>query len=128
MTVLTLAGLRVLLVEDEVMVALMLEDHLERLGCVVVATAGSVSAGLAAVERQGPTLDAALLDVNLGGEKVYPVAERLAARGIPFLFSTAYDPGSIVADFAERPVLSKPYGPRALEEMLIFTLGKAARR
>ncbi len=124
MVALTLAGVRMLLVEDEMMVAMMLEDHLESLGCVVVATATSVSTGLAAVEQQALALDAALLDVNLGGEKVYPVAERLAERGIPFIFSTAYEPSSIVADFAQRPVLSKPYGPRALEEMLLATLAR----
>ena len=114
----SLAGLRLLLVEDEAMVAMAIEAMLEDLGCVVVDVAGSVSRGLAVLENAALALDGAVLDVNLGDGKVYPVAERLAARGLPFIFSTGYGTAGIAPDFAEVPTLAKPYGPKALEAML----------
>jgi CheY-like chemotaxis protein len=114
----TLTGLRVLLVEDEALVALMAEDMLDELGVVVVAVAGTLSDGLAVVGNAGLQLDGAVLDVNLGGETVYPVAAALTARGVPFIFATGYDPRSITAEFSNIPVLSKPYQERALEACL----------
>ena len=85
-----LAGLHLLVVEDEAMVALMVEDILADLGCTAVEVAGTVAKGLAIVAHPDPPLDGAILDVNIGGEKVYPVAEALTARGVPFIFATGY--------------------------------------
>jgi CheY-like chemotaxis protein len=121
-----LTGLRLLIVEDEAMVAMMVEDMLADLGCVVVDVAGTLSRGLALVADGDLALDGAILDVNLGGEKVYPVAEALAARGIPFIFATGYGIAGIAEDFSHIPALAKPYEARALEMMLASALGRGA--
>ncbi|RYD46101.1 MAG: response regulator, partial [Sphingomonadales bacterium] len=82
-----LAGLRVLIVEDEPVVAMCLEDILEELGCVTVGPANRLSEGLALAE--GP-LDAAILDINLAGERSNAIAQRLHDRSIPFAFASGY--------------------------------------
>lgn len=115
-----LAGRRLLIVEDEAMVAMLLEDMLCGLGCVVVEVAGSVARGLASVDAS--RLDAAVLDVNLGGEKVYPVAEKLAAAGVPFIFATGYGLAGIAPAFAGVPALAKPYSAQALKTALLSVL------
>ncbi len=118
-----LTGLRLLIVEDEALVAMMLEDMLESLGCVVVQVAGSVTQGLALAGDDTIDLDAAVLDVNLGGEKVYPVAEMLTAHGVPFIFSTGYGLAGIAPGFAGVPALAKPFPAQALEAALLSVLG-----
>ncbi|WP_454917806.1 response regulator [Xanthobacter sediminis] len=103
-----LYGLRVLVVEDEFLVGLGLEDDLRTLGCVVVGPMASLSAALDAALNEG--LDAALLDVNLGSENVFPAAAVLAARGVPFVFCSAFtgvEPMPRV--FADRPRVAKPF-------------------
>jgi CheY-like chemotaxis protein len=117
-------GLRILVVEDEAMVALMIEDMLEVLGCTVVGIAASVSEGLAFTGDDALDLDGAVLDVNLAGEKVFPVAERLRSRGVPFVFSTGYGTAAITSEFARTPILAKPYGPTALHDGLAQALGR----
>jgi CheY-like chemotaxis protein len=108
--------LRVLLVEDEGLVAMMLEDLLEDLGCEVAGSLASVGAALAWIEAGGAA-DVALLDVNLSGEPVFPVAEALKQRGVPFAFATGYgadhDPR-----FREAPLLGKPIRQERLEALL----------
>ena len=121
----SLTGARLLLVEDEAIVAMMIEAMLTDLGCVVVDVAGTLLHGLALVESTAGALDAAVLDINLGGEKVYPVAELLAARGVPFVFSTGYGLAGISSDFAGVPALAKPYTPYALEKALLSVLNVA---
>jgi CheY-like chemotaxis protein len=121
-----LTGLRLLIVEDEAMVAMMVEDMLADLGCVVVDVAGTLSRGLALVADPELALDGAILDVNLGGDKVYPVADVLAARGIPFIFATGYGISGIAESFSHVPALAKPYESRALERMLTMALGRSA--
>ena len=121
-----LKGLRLLLVEDETMVAMMVEDMLSELGCVVVEVAGSVSAGLAAASREAEPIDGAVLDVNLGSETVYPVAEALKARGVPFVFSTGYSTAGIADRFAGVSIIAKPYELRALERHLVAALRPGA--
>jgi CheY-like chemotaxis protein len=119
-----LSGLRLLVVEDETMIALMLEDMLDTFGCVVVDVAGTLSKGLALVTNEDLDLDGAILDVNLGGEKVYPVAERLTARGVPFFFCTGYGLAGLAADFAHVPTLTKPYMREELEGMLVSVIAE----
>jgi len=119
-----LNGMRLLVVEDEALVAMMVEDMLTDLGCVVVDVAGTVSRGLTVVGDPSVALDGAVLDVNLGGEKVYPVAEMLAARGVPFIFATGYGIAGIAPAYAHIPALAKPYELRALEDVLTAALGR----
>src|SRR5882757_8747716 len=107
----SLSGIRLLVVEDETMIALMLEDMLDDFGCIVVDVAGTLARGLALVANEALSLDGAVLDVNLGGEKVYPIAERLATRGVPFIFCTGYGSTGLPPDFAHVPTLAKPYQP-----------------
>ena len=123
-----LEGLRLLVVEDEAMVAMMIENMLDDLGCVVVGVAGTVSRGLAMVGDEALSLDGAILDVNLGGEKVYPVAEALTSRHVPFIFSTGYGLDGISASFSHVPALAKPYEQNALENMLLSVIASATAR
>ena len=81
-------GLRVLIVEDEVLISMLLEEILGELGCEVVGTPSTVAAALDIIDRTA--LDAATLDLNLAGEDSDPVAVALAARGTPFVFATGY--------------------------------------
>ncbi len=110
------SGRRILVVEDEVMVAWTLEDMLADLGCEVVGPAARVDQALAMIEAEA--VDAVVLDVNLNGEKSYPVADALAARGVPFVFSTGYDKDSLLDDYRSVPVLQKPYQPTELIDEL----------
>lgn len=89
------------------LVLMNIEMALEDLGCSAIWAAASVGEALALLDRQ--RFDAAMLDVNLGGEKSYPVADALARRAIPFAFSTGYGDHGDRFDFDNRPVLRKPY-------------------
>lgn len=104
-----LAGRRVLVVEDEMLLALDLEEGLNDAGCDVVGPAGNLRTALALARSE--TIDAAILDVNLGGESVFPVAQALAARRVPFLFATAYAGADELypGDVRQAPRLAKPY-------------------
>jgi CheY-like chemotaxis protein len=102
-----LMGTRVMVVEDEAMVAMMLEDFLEELGCVVVATASRLDEAM--VKAADLTMDVAVLDVNLAGRLSYPVAELLLTRKIPFLFATGYGVAGLPERLSEAPVLAKPF-------------------
>jgi len=101
------AGRRLLLVEDDALIAMNVEDMLDMLGYVVVAAAEGVEEALAAVECGG--IDAALLDVNLQGRNSFPVADALAARAVPFVFATGYGALGLREDLRDRPVLVKPF-------------------
>jgi CheY-like chemotaxis protein len=112
-----LQGLRVLVLEDETIVLLMIEDMLDELGCKVIGPAASVPDALALAEAGG--FDAALLDLNLGrGETSYPVADLLAARQVPFAFVTGYSADVLVPPHAGRPILEKPFWGDALSNVL----------
>jgi DNA-binding response OmpR family regulator len=109
-----------LLVEDELLVAMMLEDILRSQSCVIVGPIPRVQPALK-VACEEP-LDAAVLDVNLAGERVDPVATALAERGIPFLFVTGYDRSMLPPAHADRPALVKPFRPAQLTDGLIALL------
>ena len=102
-----LEGLRILVVEDEFLVATLIEDMLVAAGCVVAGPVPRLSEALEAVDHE--TFDAAVLDVNLGGERVYPVADALSRRNVPFVFVTGYTTGVLPCEYAERPRLCKPF-------------------
>jgi len=106
---------RVMVVEDEALVALVLADQLAEMGLSVVGPCSTV-AEAKAVADQGD-FEAAILDVNLGGELVYPVADLLSSRGIPFVFVTGYGRESIDRRFADTPVFEKPVERELLEDM-----------
>jgi len=110
------APLRVLVVEDEVMIMTLVEDMVTELGHSVAGLAASVeeAAGLA----EGAEFDVALLDVNLQGQTVESVAATLARRGKPFVFTTGYGERVIPPEFQDRPMLPKPYQIEQLAEIL----------
>lgn len=113
---------RVLVVEDEFLVADMLQGILEDLGVEVVGPAYGLNDALALVERE--QLDAAILDVNIRGASVGPVAEALTARVVPFALATGYH-GDILDGFSSRAVLAKPYAASDIAAVL-ETLGVRA--
>ena len=102
-----LAGLRVLVVEDEGSVALLIENMLEELGCHVTASVATLVKALNAARAD--LFDFALLDINLDGELVFPVAEILKSRQLPFVFSTGYGRVGVPDKFKEYEVLNKPF-------------------
>ena len=102
-----LAGLRVMVVEDEMLIAMLIEDTLLDQGCVVLGPFTTLPDAMAAV--QDASIDLALLDVNLRGEKVYPVAETLSARGVPFLLLSGYGTDAVPPGRPEWQVVSKPF-------------------
>ncbi|MEM8827546.1 MAG: response regulator [Pseudomonadota bacterium] len=104
-----LDGRTVLLVEDELLIAMDIEAELVDRGVKVCGPVTRVSEGIPIVENDCEDVDAAILDVNLRGEDVYPIAERLAARGVPFLFHTGHgDAQKLQARFGRIPVCAKP--------------------
>jgi CheY-like chemotaxis protein len=122
-------GRRVLVVEDEFLAALTTVDFLERLGCEVVGPAARLA--LALEFAQWEFLDAAVLDINIAGEMIWPVAERLRDRSIPYLFLSAYHGANFVpATFAAAPYLPKPLAQdhlaSHLEKMGLFHSGNGA--
>lgn len=105
----------VLLAEDEMMVAMMLEDRLEHFGYQVL-KAARLTACLALAESA--PIDLAILDINLAGELSFPVAEVLRRRGIPFVFSSGYGDSGLPATWKDEKILQKPYDSSQLISML----------
>lgn len=118
-----ISGLRILLVEDEAMIAMLVEDMLIDSGATVVGPAGGVRAALDAISTN--ELDGALLDVNLGGEQSFEVADALAARSIPFVFVTGYGGGAVRDRYPNAPTLQKPFVSSDLERALSALAGAA---
>lgn len=116
-----LKGLRVLVVEDETLVAMQIEDILEELGCVVVETAMNLGQAEEALDRGG-AIDLAFLDVNIAGQLVFPFAERLAERDIPIVFATGYGKAGLQTPWDDRPFLQKPYLPEEVAERIASAL------
>jgi DNA-binding response OmpR family regulator len=107
-----LSGKKVLIVEDEAIISFLLEDMVTSLGCEDITLAGNVKNALAQIDAAQP--EAAILDVNLGGEMAYPVAETLRAIGVPFVFTTGYGRGGVKPEWAGYPVVQKPFNIEAL--------------
>lgn len=117
-----LSKTRVLIVEDEALVAAMLEDMLNELGATVVGPAATVSAGL--ILAQAGEIDAAVLDVNVRGNRIDPIVEVLRMRSVPLVFATGY--GQLASDLAQSaPVLEKPYTKERLVAALRSALNAA---
>lgn len=115
---------RILLVEDEAMIGIMMRELLGEYGMFVVGPCCSLQEALAEVHGE---FDGAFLDLNLSGEFVYPVAARLAERNIPFAFVTGYGGESLDARFAGVPVLQKPVTRESLEHQLASMFGESFR-
>lgn len=113
-------GVRVFVVEDEGAIAMMIEEMLEELGCEVLASVAQLATALEIARTA--QVDLAILDVNLAGERIFPVAEILRERGIPFLFSTGYGASGLPSEFAQYPVLRKPFSQNDLQQKVALAL------
>ena len=110
------AARMILVVEDEALVAMLVEDALLDAGFGVLGPAATVEEALALLDRETP--DAVVLDLNLAGETSTPVADRLAARGIPYVIATGYGATGLPSGHQDALVLAKPYDPADLTAML----------
>jgi CheY-like chemotaxis protein len=119
-----LAGRRIFLVEDELLVAMALEATLQDFGAVVIGPIGRVKQALQVARED--VMDAAVLDINLAGERVFPVADVLAARGIPFVFYTGYGQEVLPPHYRTRPILSKTSTTNALLSAMSRLFGPPA--
>src|SRR4051812_41487653 len=113
-----LKGKRVLLVEDEVLLMMSLNDMVEDLGCVA---SRAMSVELAIQMARDTAMDIAILDINLSGQRVTPVAEILSLRGVPFIVTSGYDV-DMIPSFNERLRLRKPYSAQQIRDAMIFAL------
>jgi DNA-binding response OmpR family regulator len=111
-----LNGLTVLVVEDEALISFLVEDMLQDLGCSTVWHATGACEALSMLRNRRP--DAAVIDVNLGGQLGYPLAVYLDAAAIPFVFATGYGRNGIPSHWGRRPIVHKPFGARALAAAL----------
>jgi len=102
-----LEGVRVLVVEDEYLVAILIEEILESAGCVVMGPIPRLPEALDAAHHDN--CDAAVLDVNLAGQRIDPVADALSERNVPFMFVTGYGANALPGEYAERPLIHKPF-------------------
>jgi len=111
-----LKGLRVLVIEDEAMIAMLIEDMLLELGCTMLGPAPDAAQAFRMIQEL--QFDVAILDVNLAGERTMPVAEKLRAKGVPFIFATGYGASGIIAEFKDRTILTKPFRGSDLQDAL----------
>jgi CheY-like chemotaxis protein len=109
---------RILVVEDEYLIAMSLQDALEMAGSIVVGPVPSIEKALKQIESE-PNIDAAVLDVNLGGMLAYPVADMLIARKIPFVFTSGYEDNALRQRYSEVKNCPKPYLFQAMEQALV---------
>jgi DNA-binding response OmpR family regulator len=116
---------RILVVEDEMLIGMLLEDMLTDMGHEVAAIVPRLKDALAAVDRE--SFDLAVLDVHLHGESAFPVADALIAKGVPFIFATGYGERGLPESYRGRPVLQKPFARDDLERLL-KTLGPSRAR
>jgi DNA-binding response OmpR family regulator len=121
-----MAGCRVLVVEDETIIAMDIEASLQALGCEVVGPTGKLETALQLANDQ--ELDAAILDVTIRGGKIFPVAEQLVARDIPFVLASGYGDWTLPEHLRDQPRLIKPFTSAELDERVHFLCGEVARR
>jgi DNA-binding response OmpR family regulator len=117
-----LSGKAVLIVEDEAMIAAMLEDMLAELGATAIGPAVTIAAGLHLAQAE--RIDAAVLDVNIRSERIDPVVDRLRARAIPIVFATGYGAAAVGLP-GDAPVIEKPYTMEKLHAALLEAMGRA---
>lgn len=121
-----LSGLKVLILEDETLISMLIENIILDLGSEVVGPFLKVSDTLRFLEAGEQLPDAAILDVNVAGERSYAVAEHLTRRGIPFVFSTGYDQAGLDEPWRLHHCLRKPYSPQDLEDALRAILARTS--
>ncbi len=111
-----IGGLKVFIAEDESLITMLLEDILDELGCTVAGSALTLKQAL----EQSETVqaDLAILDINLGGDPIFPVATRLAERGVPIVFASGYGVHSLPDAWRDRPTLPKPYSADQVADAL----------
>jgi CheY-like chemotaxis protein len=118
-----LSGKRVLVLEDEALIAAMVEEMLTELGVVVVGPVATIERGLVLAQKED--IDAALLDVNIRSARVYPVADVLNERGVPVVFATGYGQSGVDRSIAVQ-ILEKPYTQDKLADALRLALASSA--
>jgi DNA-binding response OmpR family regulator len=117
---------RILVVEDEMLIAIMIEDAVQDSGGEIVGPVATLERALKVAEEE--EFDAAILDVTVRGGKVYPVAELLLKRGIPFVFASGYGDWALPEGLRDKPRLMKPFTLAALEEQIRSLCGEAQSR
>jgi DNA-binding NtrC family response regulator len=117
-------GGSVFLVEDEVMIRMMVADMLEELGFSVAAEAGEINEAMKLA--QTATFDIAILDVNVNGKVISPVAELIKSRNLPFIFATGYGSSGLPEEYRDRPALQKPFQLETLGKMIDTALQSPA--
>ena len=111
-----LTGRRILVVEDDILIAMLIEEILQDLGCVVVGPVATLDEALRLAGDAA--LDAAVLDVTIRGGQIYPAAEHLLARGIPFILASGYGDWALPEAFRDMPRLTKPFTARDIETQI----------
>nr|WP_210279205.1 response regulator [Methylorubrum extorquens] len=119
-----MSGARVLVVEDEAAISMLLEDMLLDFGCEIVGPAARLATALEMARSESFTV--AILDVNVAGEPIYPVAEAIAERNLPIVFSTGYGGAGIREPFRDRLVVQKPFSQADLKRTLAAAIAAAA--
>jgi CheY-like chemotaxis protein len=114
---------RILVVEDEMTVAMLIEDMVNELSFEIAGVVPRLEDAMRLADSDD--FDVAMLDVHLNGKTVFPFASELDKRGIPYLFATAYGGRGIPAEFRSHPVLEKPFGPLELGRALLTLTGRA---
>ena len=124
MTSSALRDLRILVVEDEFLIAMNLVDALENAGSFVLGPVASVAKAISKIESEA-YIDAAVVDVNLGGLLAFPVADMLVARKIPFIFTSGYEDNVLKTRYSQVKNCLKPYHFRAMEEALVEAMSRS---
>ena len=115
-----LSNRKVLVVEDEMMIAMLIEDMLDEFGCKLVGPATNVPRALELIGKE--SIEVAVLDLNLDGQDTYAIADALQRKNVPFIFATGYGSTGLRQEYGNRPVLQKPFQARDLETALTEAL------